>query len=616
MLGRKFDMGEIPKIIHYCWVGGKEKPASVEYCIESWKKFCPDYVIKEWNESNYDFSKNEYMRQAYEAKKWGFVPDYARLDIVYEYGGIYLDTDVELMKSYDEFLDKEAFMGFENTGDGEFFVNCGQGFGAVPHNKIIKSARDLYENISFINEDGSYNMLPSPYYTTQTLRQFGLVQENRDQLLSEIVVYASDVFCPKSFRTGEMNQTNRTVSIHHFTASWMDEKIKDELQHQQKINKKYGQNLGKYVLLMESILEKYSVKELFTILPIRIVKKLKRKAVCAIEAEVYYRKLLVARAKKTGTKLPILLDTSAESDNAGDQIIMECCLKELPEKFRKVDLLRIPTHRCATTNEKEKLQEACYKILCGTNILSGKMRDYGLWKIDSDVVPYCNTILMGVGFDSKSNKSDYYTRMLFHTILDRSYKHSVRDTFSEQMLKEMGIKNVVFTGCPTMWRLDKAHCKQIPQRKARNVICTITDYNRDYSMDKKMLEILIESYEKVFLWIQGSSDLGYLQELGYEEKVCIISSSLEKYDEILEQDNLDYVGTRLHAGIRAMNAFHRSIIISIDNRAECISKDTGLPIVFRNDIPVCLKDKIFHDFSTEINLPWENIKQWKQQFLK
>ncbi len=609
-------MVQIPKIIHYCWVGGKEKPASVQYCIESWKKFCPDYVIKEWNESNYDFSKNKYMRQAYETKKWGFVPDYARLDIVYQYGGIYLDTDVELLKSYDEFLNEDAFIGFENTGDGEYFVNCGQGFGAAPHNKIIKCARDLYESISFINEDGSYNMLPSPHYTTQILRHFGLIQENKDQLLPGISVYASDVFCPKTFRTGEMHQTERTVSVHHFTASWMDEKIKDELQHQQKIHKKYGTQLGNYILLAESVREKYSPNQMVTTLPLRIVKKIKRKAIYAIESEVYYRKLLVAKFHKSGDAPPVLLDTSAESDNAGDQIIMECCLKELPEQFRKSELIRIPTHRPATKDEKEKLKKASYKILCGTNILSGRMRNYGLWKIDSDAAPYRNTILMGVGFDSKSNNSDYYTRMLFHTILDKRYNHSVRDTFSEQMLKKLGIQNVIFTGCPTMWQLNEEHCKRIPQGKAKNVICTITDYNRDYSMDKKMLEILLESYKKVYFWVQGSSDLSYLHELGYEEKVCLIPSSLQEFDAILQQDNLDYVGTRLHAGIRAMNALHRSIIISIDNRAECISKDTGLPIVMRKDIPICLKNKIFHDFTTEINLPWKNIERWKQQFME
>ena len=161
----------IPKIIHYCWVGNAPKPKSVLYCIESWKKFCPDYEIREWNESNYDFTKNKYMKQAYEAKKWGFVPDYARLDIIYEYGGIYLDTDVEIIRSFDELLDQEAFMGFEETGEKTYYVNCGQGFGAVPHHEIIKKARDLYEHISFYKEDGTLNMLASPHYTTKILEQ-------------------------------------------------------------------------------------------------------------------------------------------------------------------------------------------------------------------------------------------------------------------------------------------------------------------------------------------------------------------------------------------------------------------------------------------------------------
>ena len=102
----------IPKIIHYCWFGGAELPEKDRKCIESWKKFCPDYQIIEWNENNYDVTKNTYMYQAYQAKKWGFVPDYARLDIIYQHGGIYLDTDVELVKNLDSLLENDAFMGF------------------------------------------------------------------------------------------------------------------------------------------------------------------------------------------------------------------------------------------------------------------------------------------------------------------------------------------------------------------------------------------------------------------------------------------------------------------------------------------------------------------------
>lgn len=141
-----------------------------------------------------------------------------------------------------------------------FFVNCGHGFGAEPHHEIIGAARNLYDHIQFINDDNTYNLLPSPHYTTQVLRKYGLVQENRDQKLSDMMVYASDVLCPKNFRTGEIHKSDRTISIHHFTASWMDEKIKDELQHQQKIVKRFGNKIGKYVLLLESVLENIALK--------------------------------------------------------------------------------------------------------------------------------------------------------------------------------------------------------------------------------------------------------------------------------------------------------------------------------------------------------------------
>ena len=269
----------IPKIIHYCWVGNAPKPKSVLYCIESWKKFCPDYEIKEWNESNYDFSKNHYMKQAYDAKKWGFVPDYARLDIIYQYGGIYLDTDVELVKSFDELLDQDAFMGFENTGDGEYFVNCGQGFGAVPKHEIIKAARDLYDNLEFINFDGTLNMLASPHYTTQTLCQFGLEQKDKEQKLPNMMIYRSDVLCPKNFRTGKLNVTGKTVSIHHFTASWLDDQIKKEMEHQQLLERYFGIKLAKNILLIESVWKKYAGIKLITKLPKRIIYKIKRKIV-------------------------------------------------------------------------------------------------------------------------------------------------------------------------------------------------------------------------------------------------------------------------------------------------------------------------------------------------
>ena len=461
----------IPKIIHYCWVGGKPKPQSVLYCIESWKRCCPDYEIREWNESNYDFTKNEYMRQAYEAKKWGFVPDYARLDIVYEYGGIYLDTDVEMLKSFDELLEQDGFMGFENTGDGEYFVNCGHGFGAVPHHEVIRTARDLYNTISFLNADGTPNLLASPHFTTQALREFGLVQENRDQQLPGMTVYASDVLCPKNFRTGKTKKTPRTVSIHHFTASWVDEKIKEEMAHQQKIRNTFGTALGNKVLYTESVFQKYSVAKI----PARVLQKAKAKLISAKDARPYYEGLRRAKAAKVGTTAPVILDTAMGSDNCGDQIIMEACMLQLRDKLDVSAMQHVPTHQFPSDFERMLLSNSRMKILCGINILSGHMGSYGLWKLGPDVAPYRNTLLLGVGFDSTVLDFDDYTKRLFQTILSKEGIHSVRDSFSEKMLRDMGIQNVLNTGCPTSWGLTQEHRAAIPTQKSKNVVCRLID---------------------------------------------------------------------------------------------------------------------------------------------
>ena len=605
----------IPKIIHYCWVGGAEKPQSVLYCIESWKKYCPDYQIIEWNESNYDFSKNEYMKEAYEAKKWGFVPDYARLDIVYEYGGIYLDTDVEIKKSFDSLLEENAFMGFENTGDGEFFVNCGHGFGAEPHHFIIKAARDMYDTMHFRNGDGSLNMLASPHYTTEALVNFGLVQNNTDQTLPQMKIFASDVLCPKNFRTGVISETERTVSIHHFTASWLDEKIRKELEYQQEINRKYGKKLGHYVMLMDSVKEKYNNESLFSVLPKVAIKKCKGKLVVLHDELPYQVGLIKAKFVKNGKNDPVILDTAMQSDNCGDQIIMENCIKAL-NKIENIDHWKhVPTHREADETEKQVLKNAKFKIVCGTNLLSGNMKYYKLWKTGSDISIYKNTVLMGVGFDSESTDFDEYTRKMLHLILNKDYLHCVRDTFSEKKLKNMGIENVIYTGCPTMWSLTPEVCAAIPHTKGKNVVCTLTDYNRDSISDSIILNILLALYEKVWFWVQGKDDMEYLKELGMESKVKIIDNSLAAYDEILKLDELDYVGTRLHAGIRAISTGHRTIIISIDNRAKCIAEDTGLTILGRDVVKNELEKKITSDFETSIKMPWNAIDQWKGQFI-
>lgn len=210
----------IPKKIHYCWFGRNPISDKDKRCIESWKKFCPGYEIIEWNETNYNLQANRYMADAYKEKKWGFVPDYARFDIIYNHGGFYLDTDVELVKSLDELLDNQAYMGFE----GEIWVNGGIGFGAEASDTTIKKLRDMYDEKSFYKENGSLNLTPSPYYITEMLVSMGLKRNNKMQKVETLMIYPSEYFAAKDYETGKVYYTENTISIHQYNASWQTPK--------------------------------------------------------------------------------------------------------------------------------------------------------------------------------------------------------------------------------------------------------------------------------------------------------------------------------------------------------------------------------------------------------
>ena len=160
----------IPRKIHYCWFGRGEKPRLAQKCIASWKKYCPDYKIIEWNEQNFDISKNRYVQQAYEAKKYAFVSDYARLAVVYEYGGIYLDTDVELVRPLDELLELPGFMGFQTNNE----VATGLGFGARKGNPVVQALLRDYDALDFLKADGSADLTPCPERNTRVLQALGV----------------------------------------------------------------------------------------------------------------------------------------------------------------------------------------------------------------------------------------------------------------------------------------------------------------------------------------------------------------------------------------------------------------------------------------------------------
>ena len=216
----------IPKKIHYCWVGGNPLPDSALKCIKSWKKHCPDYEIVEWNESNYDFTSVPYMKEAYEAKKWGFVPDYARLDIIYQHGGIYLDTDVEIVRSFDPLLSLLGFAGFQ---DGSL-VALGLGFGAEAGNPVIKELMNGYADLHFISAVGEPDLTPSPKLNTEVLTaRCGLAANGEYQQLDGMTVFPPEYFCPKSFDDGTLRKTKNTYSIHHFDASWFSDESRQKM---------------------------------------------------------------------------------------------------------------------------------------------------------------------------------------------------------------------------------------------------------------------------------------------------------------------------------------------------------------------------------------------------
>lgn len=206
----------IPKVIHYCWFGRGEIPEKDRKCIESWKKFCPGYEIIMWNEDNYDVTQNDYMREAYECKKWGFVPDYARLDIVYRYGGFYFDTDVEIIKSIDDLCAYQAFMGFERADS----IATGLGFGAEPGNEIIKALRDDYEGRHFLQKNGEMDLTPAPTRARNVLVRFGAQMNGVKQSIDGMTFFPTEYFCPMNYETGEQHITANTYSIHHYHASW------------------------------------------------------------------------------------------------------------------------------------------------------------------------------------------------------------------------------------------------------------------------------------------------------------------------------------------------------------------------------------------------------------
>lgn len=221
----------IPKVIHYCWFGGNDIPRKDKEYIQSWKKYLPGYEIKRWDESNFDVQCCDFVSEAYDARKWAFVSDYARFWILYHYGGLYFDTDVELIKPIDDLIQKGAFMGCEKNPEESktYMIAPGLGLCFEKGDQVIKEILDYYNQIHFLNPDGSYNYTETVVgKTTKIFRQYGFKGEGNIEQIRGIYIYPWDYFCPMNYITGEITLTKNTRSIHHYSASWfspLDRKI-------------------------------------------------------------------------------------------------------------------------------------------------------------------------------------------------------------------------------------------------------------------------------------------------------------------------------------------------------------------------------------------------------
>lgn len=208
----------IPKVIHYCWFGGKELSESAQKCIASWRRFLPDYEIKQWDESNFDVNIIPYTEQAYSIGKYAFVSDYARMWVMYHCGGVYFDTDVETIRPFDEILAHGGFMGFETDKD----VNPGLGMALPQGSKIALEVMREFEHTQFLNGDGRFNPQGIVPITTGVLKKHGLMADGSMQQLDELMVYPKDWFNPLDAATGRLRKTENTHSIHWYSKSWMD----------------------------------------------------------------------------------------------------------------------------------------------------------------------------------------------------------------------------------------------------------------------------------------------------------------------------------------------------------------------------------------------------------
>lgn len=319
----------------------------------------------------------------------------------------------------------------------------------------------------------------------------------------------------------------------------------------------------------------------------------------------------------------VLFDPSIRSLNMGDHVIMNSAAYELADIIGDNYVIRCGTHSPAVTfyqntahNPRMKVYDnAKYKFICGSNLLWKNMFiprptfNINLWNCR----PYRGSVLVGVGTNSVKKQPDLYTRKLYDEVLSKKYIHSVRDEETKRLLNDMGYE-AINTGCPTMWGFTKAFCETVPTKKACKVIFTLTDYSQDLFHDQKMIDVLQREYSEVYFWVQGVFDLEYFAKMKNTDGIKVVAPTLAAYDKVLRDNDIDYVGTRLHAGMFALQHRRRTFILALDNRVRSMKETYNLNSIERDDVDK-LEEEINKSFDTDICISEDRIRDWKSQFV-
>lgn len=311
-------------------------------------------------------------------------------------------------------------------------------------------------------------------------------------------------------------------------------------------------------------------------------------------------------------RLITLLDTSVASPNLGDEIIVDAVRRELQDMFPGHRIVSVPTHERVGARTYKLMGRSEHVFLAGTNVLKSNMLLDLQWRVRPWDLPFMRGIVgMGIGWRGHA-PANWYTRRHLGRLLHPGYLHSVRDERAVRTCQASGLENVLNTGCPTLWGIDEQCVERIPTVKGRSCVVTLNS-GRPSRRDVELAVMLDAAYDKLYYWPQGIGDHAYGQRI-FGDRATFLTPSLAAFDQLLEsEEGLDYVGLRLHGGIRALQNARRTIIVAVDHRANDMSHGTGLPVLSRDDTNR-LRAAIEEDRVPTINLPRDSIVRWKRQF--